>query len=92
VWLMLLGVLCVGVIPGDAVARKFLENDTEGDPGDGNEYEGGGGGGGSTPIVDEDKVVGLAIDANVYRFEVITFHVSGQTHCIVVLYSVEFKK
>jgi hypothetical protein len=54
VWLMLLGVLCVGVIPGDALAKKLLIIDTEGDPGDGMDVEGGSGGSGGVPTGGSD--------------------------------------
>ena len=55
VWLILLGVLCVGVDSGEAVAKEYIVIGTEGDPTDGFDIEGGGSGGGGSGVPDGGK-------------------------------------
>ncbi len=57
VWLVLLGFLCGMMGPSVSFAKVYLEIDTEGDPGDGNEFVGGSGSGDSGEVPPPSSIV-----------------------------------
>jgi hypothetical protein len=59
VWLVLLGFLCGMMGPSVSYAKVYREIDTEGDPGDGNEFVGGSGSGDSGEFPPPSTIVSV---------------------------------
>lgn len=92
VWILLLGFLLVAVAPPSAWARVDRKIATEGDPGDGDEYDGGGGSSGDIDGSKQTSPISFDFFGDVLKIRLVATVVNGRIVFEIRYFGRECKK